>query len=592
MPPRCRELALQPRLAIFQRRVKSVTREMAHTLYRTTRSPLFNNGDFAVGFLDAHGRMLEQDEHLPLMAFSLFPGCQHLIQAFGDDIHEGDVFIHNDVWHANLQLPDVAFYKPIFFRGRRIAWAACRGHWADIGGAARGTCNPDAVEVYQEALRIPPVKIWERGALRRDVWELIFANVRMREMVEADAHAQLGTCIVGERRLLELIDREGPAAFEENVEGLFAVTEQLVRAEIGRLPAGTYHGDTVVYHDTPAGVSRSKISVDVHVGTGAIAFDFSGTDPQTPTFVNASYTASAAATLVSLLYLLSQDLVHNDGMLRPVTITIPEGTILNARFPAATFMSTKLCQHICEAIMLALADAVPDRVTAPWSRRLSYRISGEDPRTHRPFHDVFFLTYEGGGATAGVDGYNQPGLLAGGNVLSQDYEVFEIQNPLYLLEHEYVQDSGGAGRWRGGLGTRTAVRYYGTQMSAAIHGDGTIEPPAGLFGGLPGTVNRIEMEFPDGRRYKPHALEIVPAIPPGTVSIHHGGGGGGYGRPTERDPAAVLADVRNGFVSRRAAEDIYGVVLTPDGRAVDTHATARRRAELDRRPQRRAPRSV
>jgi N-methylhydantoinase B len=319
--------------------------------------------------------------------------------------------------------------------------------------------------------------------------------------------------------------------------------------------------------------------VAITIAGDSIAFDFDGTDPQTRGFVNAPYTSTAAATLVGLLYLLSPHVLHNDGLLRAVRIDIPAGTLLNARFPAATFMGNKLCQPVCEAIMLALADVLPERITAPWSRRLSYRMTGKDPRTGSPFHDIFFLTYEGGGASEGLDGYNQPGLMGGGNVLSQDYEVFEVQNPVHLLEHEYVADSGGPGRWRGGLGTRTRVRYYGEDVRGSLHGEGTIAPPAGVAGGLPGTLNRVEICFPDGRSYAPHALEVVPNLPPGTVSVHHGGGGGGYGSPFERDPAAVADDLRNGFISAAAAANVYGVVIGADGR-VDETATSRIRAEL------------
>lgn len=570
----------QARTVIFQRRLKSLTHEMAHTLYRSSRSSLINNGDFAVGFLDAQGRMLEQDEHLPLMAFSLHPGCQYLIDFFKDEIYEGDIFIHNDVWCNNLQHADVGFYKPIFIKNELVAWSACRGHWADIGGAVQGTCNPEAIEVYQEALRIPPVKVWARGKLRRDVWELIFANTRLREIVEADAQAQLGTCIVGERRLRELIEREGTDRFRDNVKKLFNMTEKMVRAEISRLPDGTYDGETLIYRDKPEGLSTSRIVIHVTVKGNEIIFDFSGRDPQTLSFTNASYTSAASATLVTLLYLLSPEVLHNDGILRPVSIKIPEGSILNARHPAATFMGNKLCQHISESIMLALANTLPKKITAPWGRRLSYRITGKDPRSRLPFHDIFFLTYEGGGATYGMDGYNQPGLMGGGNVLSQDYEVFEIRNPVHLIEHEYVEDSGGPGHWRGGLGTRTRVRYYGTETSASIHGDGTVKPSSGVLGGGAGTLSQVEIQFPDGKRYRPHAMEIIPSLPPGTISIHNGGGGGGFGPAFERDSARVEEDLRNGYISRNAATEIYGVLLTPDGRSVDHAATALRRASF------------
>jgi N-methylhydantoinase B len=537
-------------------------------MYRTTRSPLFNQGDFAVGFLDARGRMIEQKEHLPLMAFCLFPGCQYLIDFFSDDIHEGDVFIHNDVWCNNLQHADTGFYKPIFWDGELIAWSACRGHWADIGGAVKGACNPEAMEVYQEALRIPPVKVWDKGVLRRDVWELIFANVRLRDMVEADAQAQIGACIVGERRLRELVEREGVENFRTQVKQLFDATERMVRAEIAAMPDGKYRGETLVYHEDPGSLSTSRVCVEVTIDGEQITFDYTGTDPQTPGFINASYTSAASATLVTLLYLLDLNVPHNEGLLRPLRINIPPGTILNAQFPAATFMGNKLCEHNSEAIMLALANAVPDRVTAPWARRLSYRITGRDPRNGKPFHDILFLTFEGGGAACGADGYNQPGLMGGGNLLTQDYEVFEIQNPIHLIEHEYVTDSGGAGEWRGGLGTKTVLRYYGDESIAVLHGDGTVAPPVGVFGGSPGTLNRVDIRYPDGSTCIPHAQEIVRDLPSGTISTHLGAGGGGYGSPLERDLALVVADVESGFVSAVAAETVYGVTILEDGTGI------------------------
>ena len=573
-------LAVPARTTIFRRRIKSLTHEMARILYRTTRSPLFNQGDFAVGFLDPRGRMVEQKDHLPLLALSLYPGCQYLIDFFGDEIYDGDVFIHNDVWCNNLQHADTGFYKPIFIDGRLVAWTACRGHWADIGGAVKGTCNPEAVEVYQEALRIPPVKVWERGKLRRDVWEFLFANVRMRELVEADAQAQLGSCILGERRLRELIARDSVEGFLAGVERLYEATERMVRSEIRKIPDGRYHGESTVYHDRLSELSTSRICVDVIVDGDEITFDYTGTDPQTLSFVNAPYTSAASATVVTLLYLLSPHIPLNDGLFRPVHINIPKGTILNAQFPAATFMGNKLCEHNSEAIMLALAEALPQRITAPWGRRLSYRATGRDPRNGLPCHDVLFMTYEGGGATHGVDGYNQPGLMGGGNVLSQDYEVFEIQNPIHLLEHEYVTDSGGPGQWRGGLGTRTRLRYYGEETNGVLQGDGTIAPPSGVLGGSPGSLNRVEIQFPDGREQTPHAQEIVPHLPPGTTSVHYGAGGGGFGSPLERTVEAVVADVRNGFVSPTAAAEVYGVVLSADGWDADVTATAQRRAQM------------
>jgi N-methylhydantoinase B len=532
----------------------------ALTLYQTTRSPLFNQGDFAVGFMDPTGEMLEQDEHLALMAFSLHPGCKSILQFFGDDIRPGDLFIHNDVWHGNLQHADTAFYRPIFCDDRLVAWIASRGHWADIGGAVKGTANPAATEVWQEALRIPPLKVWDRGVVRRDVWEMVFANLRLREIVEADARAQIGSCLVGERQLLELIGRQGANAFADECRLLQDVGERLMRAEIARIPNGRYVGESLLYDDAPDGVRQAAIRVTVTVHDESLTLDYTGTAPQQTNFMNAPYTSAASAALVTLLYLVDARMPHNAGTLRPVEIVIPEGCLLNARFPAATFGGNKLCEHNSEAVMMALAPAAPGRVTAAWSRRLSYRVTGRDDRTGSEYHDVFFMTYGGGGATEGVDGYNQPGLMGGGNVLHQDYEVFELQNPLRLLEHEYQPDSAGPGEWRGGLGNRTVVRYEGCDTTGVTHGDGTIRGARGIRGGRDGTVSSVTVERPDGEVVKVHARESV-EVPFGSISRHLQGGGGGFGNPLARDMSRVVDDVRKGFVTPESAERDYGVVV-------------------------------
>jgi N-methylhydantoinase B len=540
-----------------------MTEEAALTLYQTTRSPLFNQGDFAVGYMDAAGEMLEQDEHLALMAFSLHPGCQAILRFFGQDIRPGDLFLHNDVWHGNLQHADTGFYRPIFVEDRLVAWIGCRGHWADIGGAVKGTANPAATEVWQEALRIPPLKVWDRGQLRRDVWEMVFANVRLREVVEADAHAQIGACLVGERRLLELLGRQSWSSFVEECRLLQDAGERLMRVQLAAIPNGRYVGESIVYDDEPRGVREARIRVTITVEDGSLRLDYTGTDPQQPSFMNAPYVSAASAALVTLLYLVDPCMPHNAGTLRPVEINIPEGCLLNARFPAATFGGNKLCEHNSEAIMMALAEALPERVTAAWARRLSYRVTGRDPRSGSEYHDVFFMTYGGGGGTFGADGYNQPGLMGGGNVLHQDYEVFELQNPLHLLEHEYEPDSAGPGRWRGGLGNRTLVRYQGVETIAVTHGDGVVRGARGVLGGGDGMPSSVTVRYPDGHVVRMHARERL-EVPLGGVSLHYQGGGGGFGNPLERDINSVVADVRQGFVSPTAAERDYGVLVDTD----------------------------
>jgi N-methylhydantoinase B len=219
-------------VSVLQRRFKSITEEMGLTLLRTARSPILCEArDFVTGLYDAKGRMLEQTEYIPVLAFALQPVCQYLVEYFGSDVYPGDVILHNDVYTRGNQLADVAVFKPIFHEGHLIAWAACKGHQADIGGPVRGGYNPEAREVWQEGLRITPVKIYERGVFRKDVWDLIFANIKL-PIVEEDIRAEIGGCEMGVRGVLSLIEKYGRKVFEAHVKYLFNATEKMMRHEI------------------------------------------------------------------------------------------------------------------------------------------------------------------------------------------------------------------------------------------------------------------------------------------------------------------------------------------------------------------------
>ncbi len=223
-------------VSILQKRLKSITEEMSIAMVRTTRSPILCEArDFVTGLYDYKGDMLEQKENLPILAFSLQPVCKYIIDYFGDDIHDGDVIFHNDVFSMGNQNNDVAAYKPIFWEGELVAWAAVKGHQADIGGNVQGGYNPEATEVWQETLRITPVKVYEKGELRKDVWDLIFANVRL-DIVQHDMKAEMGACTVGERRLLELLKKYGVESYESHKQALFDATRKMMEAEIAKIP--------------------------------------------------------------------------------------------------------------------------------------------------------------------------------------------------------------------------------------------------------------------------------------------------------------------------------------------------------------------
>jgi N-methylhydantoinase B len=563
-------------VSILRRRFKAITDEMSIALEKTTRSPILCEAkDFVTGLYDARGRMLEQTENLPILAFSLAPVCKYIIDYFGDEIYPGDVFFHNDVFSMGNQNNDVAVFKPIFLGETLVGWAACKGHQADIGGAVQGGYNPQATEVWQEALRIPPVKVYERGKLRRDVWDLIFANIRL-PIVAEDMKAEIGSCVVGERGLLAIVERYGIEVYESHKEYLFDSTEKMMRAEIRTIPPGVYRGESTVFYDGKNPGSTYKIRVTITVAEDGISFDYSETDGQTPGFVNGTYASSASATILTFLQMVNPDIPHNDGMIRPLAITIPEGTILNARYPAATTYGNPLCPNNADAIMRALGPVIPDRVTAEWNELLCALTTGIDPRKNQPYVDIGFMGLKGGsGAIRGCDGYDHIGMIdASGGILDQDYEMFEQQTPHLLLKHEYWTDSAGAGRWRGGLGVETRFVIGSDDTKVVTFGDGDQEPAFGSEGGKPGTLNTIRLIYPDGAVYQATTKDLIEGVGKGTEFFQQAGGGGGCGDPLTRPLAKVMRDVINGVVSPEKARSDYGVVVDPETLELDRKATA------------------
>lgn len=562
-------------VSVFQRRFKSITEEMSIALTRTTRSPILCEAkDFVTGLYDATGKMLEQTENLPILAFSLGPVCEYIVDYFGDEIYPGDVIFHNDVFSMGNQNNDVAVYKPIFFKKQLVAWVACKGHQADVGGAVQGGYNPQATEVFQEAIRIPPVKVYEKGKQRKDVWELIFANIRLK-IVEEDMKAETGSCVVGGRRMVELIERYGVDVYEAHKEYLFDSTEKMMRAEIRSIPNGVYRGEATGYYDGQTPGSKYTIRVKIMVEDEHVTFDYSDTDPQTPGFVNGTYTSSASATLLTFLQMVNPDIPHNDGMVRPLDIIIPEGTILNAAYPAATTYGNHLCPINANAIMRALSPVIPGRVTAEWNALLCSLTTGNDSRKNAPYVDIGFMGLKGGsGGIEGTDGYDHIGMIdASGGVLDQDYEMFEQQTPHLLQQHEYWKDSAGAGQWRGGLGVVTVFRIGGENTKVVTFGEGDVEAPQGAHGGKQATLNKIELHYPDGKVYRCTTKDLVENVPEGTVYYQEAGGGGGYGNPFKRPVELVREEVRNEIISVEKAKENYGVVIDPVTLEIDMEAT-------------------
>jgi len=548
-------------LSIFQRSFKSITDEMSISLTKTTRSPILCEAkDFVTGLYDAEGKMLEQTENLPILSFSLSPVCKVIIEFYGDEIYPGDVIIHNDVFSMGNQNNDVAIFKPIFHEDKLIGWAAAKGHQADIGGAVQGGYNPNATEVWQEALRIPAVKLYEKGKFRKDVWNLIFANIRL-PIVAEDIKAQIGACTLGERRLQALVDKYGIECFIDHKLELFNSTETMMKKEIQSIPNGVYEGESMVYYDGKHPGSEFPIRVKISVEDESITFDFSKSSPQTNGFVNGTFTSTCSAITLTFLQMVNPNIPHNEGMIKPLKYIVPEGTILNASYPKATTFGNHLCPQVADAIFKALSSAIPDRVTAGWNHLLCSLFTGIHPRTDRKYVDINFLGMKGGsGALEGDDGYDHIGMIdTSGGVLDQDYEMYEQQTPHRIIKHEYLKDSAGAGKWRGGLGVETEIRLGADNTTMVVFGDGDKTAPYGLFGGKSSILNKISLKYPDGKERTPMSKDMIEDIPDGTIYYQIASGGGGFGDPKERDREKVVMDVKNEVCSMERAREDYGI---------------------------------
>ena len=382
-------------------------------------------------------------------------------------------------------------------------------------------------------------------------------------MVQEDIKAQIGACTLGERRLQVLVEKYGIDTFEAHKQELFSATETMMRGEIASVPNGVYHGDSMVFYDGKHPGTEFTIRVKITVEDEEIIFDFSESSEQTKGFVNGTFTSTCSAITLSFLQMVNPNIPHNEGMIKPLTYIVPEGIILNASYPAATTFGNHLCPQVADSIAKALSTAIPEKITAGWNHLLCSLFTGTHPKTDEKYVDICFLGLKGGsGALEGSDGYDHIGMIdASGGILDQDYEMFEQQTPHTLLHHEYLQNSGGPGKWRGGLGVETKIKLGGDDTTMVVFGDGDVKTPYGLFGGKTSVLNKISLTLPDGTEKNPMSKDMIEGIPNGTLYHQIAGGGGGYGKPEDRDKISVLNDVKNGVVTESQATNVYGVKI-------------------------------
>jgi N-methylhydantoinase B len=522
---------------------------MGEAMLRTSYSQILNSSrDFSTAICDAGGRLVAQAEHVPIHVGALPWAVEAVHKFFAGRVRPGDVYLLNDPYHGNNHLPDVTAFVPVFARDQLLFWSINRSHQSDIGGATHGGYNPGATEIWQEGIRIPPLRLYEAGVVRDDVLHLIATNVRHARDFEGDLAAMIGSARAGERRLLALLDEYGPETAMSGVEAVLDAAERQTRACIATWKDGVYRGEAVLDDD---GHGRRDIHVRAKVTKRGsdLTVDLTASDPQVTGFINSSYANMRSAVAMALAYLIDPETPKNDGTFRPLRVLAREGTVVWAKAPAPVTLCTNHCaQEIAQAIILALARACPDRAMAGWGRRFRIAIQGTNPQTGRPFIWHMFHARPGGGASPAGDGWPAAGeWQAAGGIKFGSVEVMEARFPLFFERHEFRPDSGGDGQYRGGVGSVLELVMETKEPARAnTAGDGVRHGACGMAGGEDGLPHRYLLRS-GGRRRVLKTKEVGIPVRPGDVFLVESGGGGGWGPPKRRTKQARRGDLDNGL---------------------------------------------
>jgi N-methylhydantoinase B len=553
-------------LQILWSRLIAIVDEASATLVRTSFSTIVReSNDYACVLLDVNGNSLAQSSlSIPSFISTLPITAKHFLAKYpAESLEPGDVLMTNDPWLGTGHLNDINVAMPIFHRGRLVAMAGSVAHAPDIGGRLR---SPDNRELFEEGLRIPICKWMKAGRPNEEVWDFIASNVRVPDLVLGDLRAQLAANEMSARRLAELMDEQGIEDVTELAQAIQSISERDMREVIRGIPDGVYRHE--VWMD---GYSEPLvIRLELTVSGDEIACDYSGSSPQVDRALNVVPNYTFAYTAFPIKCVVSPDTPNNEGCFRPLSVHAPEGSLLNPRFPAAVGARASVGHYLPVAVFGALAKVLPDRVqAASGSPMWCLHLSGLDQKERR-FAGVFF--YNGGqGASAGKDGSSC--LSFPSNLSNTPTEVIEHVFPVLLERKELAPDSGGPGRWRGGLGQTLAVRIESSgPLSAAFMTERTRFPSEGLAGGLPGAVGRVLL---NGSLINPKESRLVR---PGDLLEISTPGGGGFGEPGMRERRAVLADLSAGLITPEGAKG-YGLDEAHAGRREGTLSGDARESE-------------
>ena len=570
-------------LEVVRNRLESVVREMADITLRTARSSVvYNSRDFSCGLLNNRTELLAIGTSVPVHIFPTVSQVKITMDRFEGDVNPGDIFIGNDPYEGGSHLNDVLLFLPVFFDGTIVGFVCNRAHWYDIGGMVPGSLSGSSREIFQEGLRIPSIRIGREDKFDPNIVALIMRNVRIPDEATGDLRAQLASCRVGSQRVVSLMEQYGGRDVLRYFDEILDSSERRMRDIIRELPKGRVAHEGYVDND---GVQpeRRRIKVTITVKEDSILVDYTGTAPQSLGPMNVGLAVGTHYPFIGVKSALDPQGPINSGCFRPIETIIPEGTMLNARPPAPVAGQGELGQAAI-LTMVALGTLVPLQISAeecPSANHQTY--SGLDLRATDPKRFIYYdVPSAGGGARADKDGLDYVRSVRIGNTNVQSLELVEHIFPLEFQRHELREDSGGPGKFRGGLG---GVREYRTPVDGlfSMLSDNSLVPCAGVWGGESGAPSRFDvvrdgevMEISPQFGSKATAFPVVA----GDMIRISTPGGGGYGDLLERDVSMVLQDVVDGKVSLEQAHGSYGVVLDADALVVDEEATRRARSEL------------
>ena len=560
----------------------AIVREMRATVIRASYSPvIWDMDDFSCALFDPQGQMIAQSEDHPGHVLPMPWSVRCAMEDFEGDLRPGDVILLNDSYRGGTHLNDVTMLYPLFDGGELLIFPAVRAHWADVGGGAPGSYSGLNTNIYQEGVRIPPIKIVEEGRLNRAAMALLLNNMRLPEDRQGDFNASLGACRVAEGRIRRLLAKYGRKTVLDCIALNLDRSERRLRARIAALPDGEYVYEDYLEFYPEGRFDPVLMRLTLTIAGDEIVADFAGSSPQVPGVVNSTLATTGAGVVVAVKAALDPEGPVNQGTFRPIRLRAPAASIVDVKLDAPAGAHGEVRKRAVSVMLGALAQVVPDLVSGDLcGTSFPNAIGGRDERRQRDY--VYYEAPAGGnGAWLEDDGASAWGNIDFGNVRTiQSAEALESGMPLRVERSELRCDSGGEGTTRGGLGLRREIRLLEGEARYSVLSDRAVLPPFGVGGAGPAAPVKVtlerdgaEIEFATPGKVTGHLITA------GDVVVMQSAGGGGYGEPLARDPARVRRDVEAGYVSAERARTGYGVVFTPAG-DVDAAATAAERSRL------------